>query len=151
RSLPRPRARVPRARRQPRQGCEDPRRPFRGRRGLGPGARAGRPRHWRRDPGGDRGLDPRAARGDAVGEAPMIRAVAVAVLLLVGCGSSNKPASAPVAPRLVDTPATPDDLHAFVLDQYTQLGQGYDSVFLEGLDHDERLGLVGVRPIDLAT
>jgi ketosteroid isomerase-like protein len=73
----------------------------------------------------------------------------VAFLALASCGSSSKPAAAPIVPHAPETPATPDDVHAAVLDQYVQLSQGYDSVYLEGLLHDDRLLLIGVRPIDL--
>jgi ketosteroid isomerase-like protein len=68
---------------------------------------------------------------------------------LAACSGSNKQTAAPILPHAAETPATPDDVRAAVLDQYLQLSQGYDSVYLEGLTHDERLMLVGVRPIDL--
>ena len=73
----------------------------------------------------------------------------LALIAVVACGSSSKQSAAPILPHAAETPPTPDDVRAAVLDQYTQLSQGYDSVYLEGLTHDERLLLVGVRPVDL--
>ena len=71
------------------------------------------------------------------------------LLACVACGSSSRPTAAPVLPKPVETPPTIDEVRAVVRDAYTQLGQGYDSVYLEGLTQDARLTIAGVRPEDL--
>lgn len=75
----------------------------------------------------------------------------LAVMIVVGlasCSGSTKQAG-PALPRPAETPATADEVRAITLDGYMQLGQGYDSVYLESVARDVRVVTIGVRPGDV--
>ena len=67
---------------------------------------------------------------------------------LGACSGAAKQAG-PALPAPIETPATADEVRAVTLDGYTQLAQGYDSVYLEGVARDPRVLFMGVRPGDV--